>query len=251
MAMKPAAKSRSVRPAPRRLRPGDGKPRRQKAYRRAQQDRGAETRARLIEAALDVFGHQGFEGATTRQIARAADANLAAILYHFGSKEALYRAVAEHIVASVSPKIGPVLAMAQGSLTDIDPAGARRLVGRMLETFVEVLLGSAEAERWARFVVREQLDPTPAFEVIYGLMGPAHTLLTRLVAIALGGDPESPEMKFRAFTILGQGLVFRVAPTLVNRRLGRKALGEKDRETIKRILTSQVSAILTMGGSDA
>ncbi len=246
-----AAKSRSARPAPGRPRPGVGKPRQQTAYRRALKDRGAETRARLIEAALDVFGHQGFEGATTRQIARAANANLAAILYHFGSKEALYRAVAEHIVASVSQKVGPVLAMVQGSLTDIDPAGARRLVGRMLETFVDVLLGSAEAERWARFIVREQLDPTPAFEVIYGLMGPAHTLLTRLVAIALGGDPESPEMKLRAFTILGQGLVFRVAPTLVNRRLGRKALGEKERETIKRILTSQVSAILTMGGGDA
>jgi AcrR family transcriptional regulator len=226
-------------------------PRKQKAYRRALKDRGAETRARLIEAALDVFGHQGFEGATTRQIARAANANLAAILYHFGSKEALYRAVAEHIVDSVSPRIGPLLAMAQSQMATVDPAGARKLIGRMLEGFVDVLLASPEAERWARFAVREQLDPTPAFEVIYGLMGPAHTTLTRLVAAALGGDPESPEMKLRAFTILGQGLVFRVAPTLVNRRLGRKTLGEKERETIKRILTSQVSAILTMGGSHA
>jgi AcrR family transcriptional regulator len=214
-------------------------------------DRGAETRSRLIEAALDVFGHQGFEGATTRQIARAANANLAAILYHFGSKEALYHAVAEHIVGSVSARMGPMLANAEGALADIDPAGARKLVGRMLETFVDVMLGSAEAERWARFVVREQLDPTSAFEVIYGLMGPAHTLLTRLVAIALGGDPESPEMKFRAFSILGQGLVFRVAPTLVSRRLARRTLGEKEREIIKRVLTSQVSAILTMGGSHA
>ena len=59
-------------------------------YRRARHDRGAETRQRLVEAALDVFGRYGFEGATTRQIAREAKANLAAIVYHFGSKEALH-----------------------------------------------------------------------------------------------------------------------------------------------------------------
>jgi AcrR family transcriptional regulator len=246
---KRARKARGASPGPRVVSsPGA---RQHKAHRRAVKDRGAETRARLVEAALDVFGHQGFEGATTRQIAKAANANLAAILYHFGSKEALYRAVAEHIVASVEPRIGPLLAVAQKELVTIDPAGARRLIGRMLEGFVEVLLASPEAERWARFIVREQLDPTPAFDVIYGLMEPAHRTLTRLVAAALGGDPESPEMKLRAFTILGQGLVFRVAPTLVNRRLGRRALGEKERETIKRILTSQVNAILTMGGSHA
>src|SRR5690242_3694147 len=58
-------------------------------YRRARRDRGAETRERLVEAALDVFGRFGFEGATTRQIAKEAKANLAAIVYHFGSKEAL------------------------------------------------------------------------------------------------------------------------------------------------------------------
>jgi len=239
--------SRAGRPGRKRARPS--KPRVLRAYRRAQQDRGAETRARLIEAGLDVFGHQGFEGATTRQIARAANVNLAAILYHFGSKEALYRAVAEHIVAAVAAKIGPALAAVQVELATIDAAGARRLVTRLLETFVDTVLGTAEAERWARFIVREQLDPTAAFDVIYGFMGTAHAMLTRLVATALGGDPESPEMKLRAFTILGQGLVFRIAPTLVTRRLGRDALGPAERETIKRILISQAAAILSTGGA--
>src|SRR5580692_6979928 len=45
---------------------------RSRHYRRAQHDRGAETRARLIEAGLDVFGRLGPDGATTRQIARQA-----------------------------------------------------------------------------------------------------------------------------------------------------------------------------------
>ncbi len=39
---------------------------------------------RLIRAALNAFGRQGFEAASTRAIAGAAGANLAALPYHFG-----------------------------------------------------------------------------------------------------------------------------------------------------------------------
>jgi AcrR family transcriptional regulator len=239
-----ASRSRRAPPSPAARPP---RSREGRAYRRARQDRGAETRARLIQAGLDVFGHQGFEAASTREIAKAANVNLAAILYHFGSKEALYRAVAEHIVEGISARLGTAIATAQSELREIDAESARKLILKLIEAFVDTALGNPEAERWARFVVREQLDPTPAFDIIYRFMGPAHMTLTRLVAAALGGDPESAEMKLKAFTILGQGLVFRIAPTLVARQLGTPALGATEREAIRRILKSHVIAILTMG----
>ena len=247
---KPASTSSKQSPSSR----GAARPTRARegrAYRRARQDRGAETRARLVEAGLDVFGHQGFEAATTREIAKAANVNLAAILYHFGSKEALYRAVAEHIVAGIGARVGGALSAAQSELREVNAESARKLILRIIDAFVDAALGNPEAERWARFVVREQLDPTPAFDIIYKFMGPAHFTLTRLVAAALGGDPDSQEMKLRAFTILGQGLVFRIAPTLVARQLGTPLLGPAERETIRGILRSQVTAILTMGAAHA
>jgi len=248
MSRKPKpARSTAKRPAP----PPRTRPPRGRAYRRAQQDRGAETRARLIQAGLDVFGHQGFEAASTRAIAKAANVNLAAILYHFGSKEALYRAVAEHIVAGIGARVGVALAAAQSEMRELNPETARVLILRLVEAFVDAALGNPEAERWARFIVREQLDPTPAFEIIYRFMGPAHLTLTRLVAAALGGDPASPEMKLRAFTILGQGLVFRIAPTLVARQLGVSGIGSDERETIRKILAAHVTAILTAGAFNA
>ena len=46
-------------------------------------------RARLIEGALRCIAERGYAGSTARNIAAAADANLASIGYHFGSKEAL------------------------------------------------------------------------------------------------------------------------------------------------------------------
>ncbi|MBU1446686.1 MAG: TetR/AcrR family transcriptional regulator [Gammaproteobacteria bacterium] len=52
-----------------------------------------ETRWRLLQAATEVFAEQGFKAATTREIARRAEVNLASIHYHFGDKAALYREV--------------------------------------------------------------------------------------------------------------------------------------------------------------
>jgi len=215
-------------------------------YRRARRDRGADTRARLIDAALDVFGRLGFEGATTRQIAKEAGANLAAIVYHFGGKEALYLAVAEYIVGRISALLGPDLVRMSDRAATANPAAARAALTRVLAHYVDVLLGNAEAERWARFVVREQMQPTSAFETIERFMGGAHGLATRLVAVALQ-RPEDEEVRLRVFTMIGQILVFRVAQALVLRRMGWKAIGEVERTKIKRVVIENVTAILTLG----
>lgn len=210
----------------------------------ARPQRGSDTRQRLIEAALDVFGRLGFEGATTRQIAKQAGVNLAAIVYHFGSKEALHMAVAEHIVTRVSARVGAMLAAVGAPEASATPQAARTALMQLIETFAETLLGEAEAERWARFIVREQMQPTPAFDVIYRMMGNVHALGSRLVATILGRDEEDEEVKLKVFTLLGQLLVFRVAQELVLRRTGWRVIGEAERTKIKRMATSHVDAIL-------
>ena len=258
----PAAKRRPVAPAnahehPKGAReetrdPGTGEPAkgavRSRHYRRAQRDRGAETRARLIEAALDVFGRFGFEGASTRQIAKEAGANLAAIVYHFGSKEALHIAVAEHIAKRIHERVGAAIIAASVPDAAATPAAARAALNRLFETYADVMLGTAEAERWARFIVREQMQPTAAFEVIYAYMGNSHGVGCRLVGVVLGRDPAEESLRLLVFAMFGQVLVFRVAQALVLRRLGWPSIGERERTEIKRIIIANVDAILTAEG---
>lgn len=57
---------------------------------------GAETRRRIIEAASVIFSAGGFRLGTVAQIAELAGANHAAVNYHFGGKEELYRQVWLH-----------------------------------------------------------------------------------------------------------------------------------------------------------
>ena len=224
--------------------PKPGRPKGERHYRRARHDRGAETRQRLVEAALDVFGRYGFEGATTRQIAKEAKANLAAIVYHFGSKEALHVAVAEYLAGRIATLIGPTLAAAAAPEATATPQSARAALTRLLETYADVLLGEKEAERWARFIVREQMQPTAAFEVIYRTMGGAHGIGARLVAAILGRSPDDEAVKLGVFTLLGQILVFRVAREMVLRRMGWRTIGDKERAAIKRVVIAQTNAIL-------
>src|SRR6202035_5744794 len=58
------------------------------------------TRARLIEAAGEVFADHGYQSATVRDICARAGANIAAVNYHFGDKLALYEAVLRHAISA-------------------------------------------------------------------------------------------------------------------------------------------------------
>ncbi|MBV0932172.1 TetR family transcriptional regulator [Marinobacterium sp. A346] len=56
----------------------------------------SDTASRIIHAAEKLFAEQGFKETTMRQITSQADVNLAAVNYHFGSKQGLIQSVAQH-----------------------------------------------------------------------------------------------------------------------------------------------------------
>lgn len=59
-------------------------------------------RERLLDAALEEFGAKGFDGASTRAIARRIGAHQPQIHYHFASKEALWNAAVDHLFAELT-----------------------------------------------------------------------------------------------------------------------------------------------------
>ena len=205
-----------------------------------------DTRTRLLEAGLDQFGRVGFEGANIRAIAAAAGANIAAINYHFGGKRGLYLAVANHIVEGISAAIGPIAAeiIAIAAKPRLAPAEARAALEQFVRTAGRLLATSPQAERWARFILREQLDPTDAFDIIYNsIMGRMHRTLTALVAAVLELDPESEQARLEAFSLLGQALIFRFARAAVLRRMGWEAIGEEEADRIVAQLARAVSRL--------
>jgi AcrR family transcriptional regulator len=56
-------------------------------------NRTGSTKERILGAAETLFAQRGFDGASLRQLTSAAGVNLAAVNYHFGSKEKLVEQV--------------------------------------------------------------------------------------------------------------------------------------------------------------
>lgn len=209
-----------------------------------------DAKQRLIEAALKVFGEHGFKGASTRAIAGEADANIAAIPYYFGGKEGLYLAVAGHIADQITARMGPGLKVA-GQLA-ADPATTlaqrRQTLLALGDGFVSMLVGTEEAALWARFMVREQFDPTEAFDVLYNrVMGPSYVAISPLLGPLLGLPDDSEELKLRIFSMIGQVLVFRVARSAILRRLEWDAYTPERLDQIRAALRANLIALMDAG----
>jgi AcrR family transcriptional regulator len=186
-------------------------------------NRGAETRQRLIHSALEVFGEYGFDGASTRMLAERAGANLAAIPYHFGSKEGLYRAAAEYVVDFSKREMQPIIDRIESMAMErkVSRRAASELLEELLQRFSSLVIGSPEADSWAGFIMREQLHPGAAFEILFeGLMKKLIDAASRMLAITLRMRPDDPRLMITTQTVLGQIVIFRSGRAAVLRQLG-------------------------------
>lgn len=96
-----------------------------------QADRAAETRGRILDAALAEFAAHGLAGARTEQIAAAAGVNKALLYYYFESKEKLYAAALEMVSARVRDRSMAVF------LREASPG--ERLIRASLDHFDRIL----------------------------------------------------------------------------------------------------------------
>ncbi len=208
---------------------------------------GKSTRGKLIEAGVQIFARHNFEATTTRMLADRAGVNLAAIPYHFKSKEGLYHEVVRHIVEQASAAYGPAIAQIHETLEESACSGPEcfALLSRLLKTMVATILGTPEAKNWAGIILREQMEPTKAFDIIYGdLIEPVRQCCSALVARILDRSPDDPETTLHVFTIVGQVLMFRVSREAVVRSMQWKGYSEKEIDTIQRLIVKQTRAIL-------
>lgn len=201
---------------------------------------------RLIEGAINIFGRHGYEAATTRMIAAEAGVNIAAIPYYFGGKEGLYRTVISHVVEIVQRETGKILediqAISSNGNYDQDVAFSK--LRALIEELITFIVGSSQAQRIARIILREQMYPSSAYDQIYsGFMEPVLNTITMLV-MAASSECSERRAKLRALTIIGQILAFRVARETIVRSLALQGYDSEELQQIREIIIEQTRAIL-------
>ena len=192
------------------------------------------TRAGLVATALKLFGSRGFEATSTREIAASAKANIASIGYHFGGKEGLRHACAEHAAKFIGSVVGSALSAASISeIKALSPQQARNELQGFIRRAVKEMLTRPSAERIVSFVVREVTNPSAAISVIYaGVIEPTHRKLCALWAQATGEEAESETVRLAVFAIMGQAVYFRIGQEIVNRRMGWQLYGDEEADRI-------------------
>lgn len=156
------------------------------------------TRNRIIEAAIEVFLEKGYDAATIRDICKIAGANVAAVNYHFGSKDALHAAVLETIEEACHARY-PVHEGLDGPMPP--EARLRLLVRNMLRlNFPD----DPELARKGKLFWLELGNPSPALTpMVERYMRPIKDMLEMIVQGIIGQtDPET--VRLCAGSIAGQ-----------------------------------------------
>ena len=185
---------------------------------------------RLLDIAIDAFGRNGLEGASTREIAFAAGTAMSSITYHYGGKEGLYLAAADYIAEEMGATMAPAFSI---EVADGDAQAAREAIHGVLGALLTKLLDHS-SENWSLFIVREQMRPTEAFNRLFdGAMGQMLQQLVRFVCIA-AAIADSEAARITAMTLFGQVLVVRASNAAVLRML--------DTPTIDPALAGRIAA---------
>lgn len=206
-----------------------------------------QTRLALIRAGLKLFGANGFDGTSTREIAATAKANIASIAYHFGGKEGLRAACADHIVTTIETMAARALGpLEEGQGPDrLSPEAAHAAFSAALERMVSFVVARPEAGEIVQFILRELAHPTSALDRIYsGVFEPTHRRLCALWEAATGEPAESERTRIAVFTMIGQVVYFRIGRVAVMRRMGWSEIGEREAAAIVDVARDNLDAVM-------
>ena len=117
----------------------------------------ADTKTRILDVAENLFGKNGFDATSLRDITSEADVNLAAVNYHFHSKESLMESV-------ICRRIQPVN---RRRLELLDQAGENASVEQILRAFLAPVILELNISSVAPLIGRCLADPSQFLERIF------------------------------------------------------------------------------------
>lgn len=169
------------------------------------QKKSEDTKAKLLDAAGEVFAERGFRAATVRDICNRAGAPLGAVNYHFRDKQGLYSAVLQHSHQSAMEKYPPDFGLRSGATPE-------ERLRAFIRSFLLRLLSEGVPAWHLKLMAQEILDPTDILDqVVQNLAMPIHTFLVGIISELWGKEnaaeaEESDDIFLCAMSIGGQCL---------------------------------------------
>ena len=167
------------------------------------------TRDDILASATKLFAEFGFRDASVREICNDANANFAAVNYHFGNKAQLYVEVIQIAYQSLSEQ-NPMPTLENYS----SPSKA---LDAWISWYLERLFGEG-SEITNRLLLREAANPSPMLdEIVSTQMFPLYKQLDHIVRAIQGDSATNTDVKLFCLSILGQCLVHRTNKSMIDR----------------------------------
>lgn len=152
----------------------------------------ADTKQIILDAAENLFAAMGYKGTSLRAITGRAGVNLAAVNYHFGSKESLLEEVIKRRLLPLNRTRRQRIESVRNTARE---SGRRPDIREVLLAFVEPTLlfkeSVPEAENFMTFIGRSITDPDDTVrKVFHRFMKPLFQLLLDSACEALPDHPE-------------------------------------------------------------
>ena len=201
-----------------------------------------ETQTRILDAAEELFMQHGFEGASMRMLTAKAGVNLAAVNYHFGSKDALVEAVFRR-------RLDPMNAERLAALERLEQEAAGKALTpqAIIRAFIGASLRMIEDTRgggrtFSRLLGRAYTEPAKSIrQLIGGMYAPA---MERFKAAFVRALPELPkdELVWRMHFMFGTLAYTLAATDTVQLIAGAKPADRYDARVLEDRLTAFMSA---------
>lgn len=205
-------------------------------------NKGEDTKTTLLEVAGELFAQHGFGGVSVRAIAEKARANVAAVSYHFGSKDNLYAEALRHAVRDLEGVgLEPWVADPGRFKT---PESLAALLRHIVFTRFHAYFSPAMPSWHTTLILRSFLEPSPALQaLVQRVFAPDFEVVE---AILRRAKPTLSAMEARlaALGMVGQIVFFGFAETPILMLLGKPHYDRAFLDAAARTVTDSVLAVL-------
>jgi AcrR family transcriptional regulator len=199
------------------------------------------TREQLLETAGQVFSEKGYAAATGKEICERSGANAAAVVYHFGGLDNLYK----EVLHEARRQLAPSEALAAAVARETDPKSK-------LSAFIGLLanrLAGPLSSTWAvRLISREMVSPTPIFDAIRNKEMRGRAAILRGIVSELTQLPEEqPAVALACINIMAPfGVILLISPQRIERAFPVLSFGPAGMEELARHMVE-----FALGGLEA
>lgn len=206
------------------------------------------SRQKLINAAILLFGINGFECTSIRAISKHAGVNLSLIPYYFGSKEGLYFDIIESII-NFGLKFMQEELIKVGEIDLMSREAQVELYRRILYKYVEILYSEHVPSNFVVLMIKEQASPHSKFSKAYAQkIDIVYRALRRILASILNKDISDKTVIFEVSSVIGQIVSFKILDRATLPYLSQESYTKDDIERIKKIIFSHIDTSIEKMG---